>query len=64
MTLTTAANPFIVRLIRSKLRQLTGRNYQINLEALDHESLRELMRAVSDCEYEQDNMRRKALNPW
>jgi hypothetical protein len=42
----------LIHSIRARLQQATGREYQIKLESLDVQSLRELLRAVQDLDHE------------
>lgn len=55
----------MIALIRRQMSHITGRTYRIKLEALDGESLRELVRLMRDVEHE----KRVAINharrmPW
>ena len=51
--------------IRYKLRQATGREYRINFEPLDVESLRELLRALDDAAHDKMSaVRRAQMMPW
>jgi hypothetical protein len=42
----------LIPLIRAEMRRFAGRDYQIALEQFDAKSLQELLRFLSDAEYE------------
>lgn len=51
--------------IRAETMRLSGRRYQIDLEALNVTSLRDLQRLLRDLETEKDNAVSQArLFPW
>jgi hypothetical protein len=55
----------IVRWFDATMATTIGRRYRIDLEALDHQSLRELQRLVRDLVEEKEEAERKArLMPW
>jgi len=59
------AIPVLITRVRAEVRRASGRDYRINLEALDAESLRELLRLLRDLEGEKRNATRRAqLTPW
>lgn len=57
--------PQLVRSVKAEMMRATSRDYRINLEALDPESLREMLRFLRDIEHEKRMAARKAqLQPW
>jgi hypothetical protein len=51
--------------LRAETAQATGRRYQIALDALDVQSLRELVRLIRDLEHEkQAAVNRARMMPW
>lgn len=55
----------LINWIRAETMRLSGRRYQIDLEALDITSLRDLQRLLRDLETEKDYAVRQArLFPW
>ena len=55
----------LIEWIRAEMMRLSGRRYQIDLEALDIKSLRDLQRLLLDLETEKDNAVRQArIFPW
>ena len=64
---TPASDRLKAQLIRHLCAELgrTGRRYLIDLDALDVESLRELLRLLKDLDQDKDAAVRKArLEPW
>jgi hypothetical protein len=57
--------PQLIRWLQAELSRLTGRRYQIDLEALDVQSLRELQRLLRDLDYEKRVAANRArIMPW
>jgi hypothetical protein len=55
----------LIAWLQGELRRTTGRQYRIDLEALDVESLRELQRALRDLDSEKRTAANRArLMPW
>lgn len=55
----------LVRQVEAALARATGRRYQIKVEALDAQSLRELLRLLADLDYEQRAaVTRARREPW
>jgi len=51
--------------VRGEMRRATGRDYRVNLEALDAESLREMLRFMRDIEHEKRiAINRARTQPW
>jgi hypothetical protein len=55
----------LAQILKSEIRQVTGRAYRIDYDKLDQESLQELLRMLRDIDYD----KRAALNrartqPW
>ena len=46
--------------VRAELSRLTGKRYAVHLDALDDDSVRELLRFVRDAAYEKGKARRQA----
>lgn len=55
----------MARAIRAEMRRATSRDYKIQLEALDAESLREMQRFLRDIEHEKlTAVNRARTQPW
>lgn len=55
----------LVRQLQAEIGRRTGRRYRIRFDALDEESLRELLRLLRNLEQEQDAaVSRARLLPW
>lgn len=55
----------LIRWLESELQRRTGRRYQIDFDALDAHSLREMQRLIRDMEHEQRLAANRArLQPW
>lgn len=55
----------LVDRLTSGIGRATGRRYQIDLDALDEPSLKELARLLRDLAYEKSSaVRRARLSPW
>ena len=51
--------------LRAEIQRATGRRYQVDLDALDQESLRELRRLLRDLEDERRRAVQQArMTPW
>jgi hypothetical protein len=60
-----AEGPRLVALIGAEIRQQTGRQYRINLEALDVQSLRALLRLLQNLAHEKRSAATRArMVPW
>ena len=55
----------LIEWLRAETARATGRRYQIDLDALDVQSLRELVRLVRDLEHEKHAaVNRARMTPW
>ena len=55
----------LIEWLRAELARATGRRYQIDLDALDVQSLRELVRLIRDLDHEkQAAVNRARMMPW
>jgi hypothetical protein len=68
MSAPTTPDPMKARVIaqiRGEIGRQTGRQYQIDLDALDIDSLRELLRLLRDLDNEKTAaVKRAQSNPW
>lgn len=55
----------LIEWLRAETARATGRRYQIDFDALDVQSLRELVRLVRDLEHEKHAaVNRARMTPW
>ena len=55
----------LIEWLRAETAQATGRRYQIDFDALDVQSLRELVRLIRDLDHEkQAAVNRARMMPW
>lgn len=55
----------LIECLRAETARATGRRYQIDFDALDVQSLRELVRLIRDLEHDkQAAVNRARLMPW
>lgn len=51
--------------VRAEMSRLTGKRYTLDLDAMDDDSLRELVRFVRDAVHEKTRARQQAIRePW
>jgi len=55
----------LIEWLRAETARVTGRRYQVDLDALDVQSLRELVRLIRDLDHEkQSAVKRARMMPW
>ena len=55
----------LIKWLRDETARATGRRYQINFDALDVQSLRELVRLIRDLDHEKHAaVNRARMMPW
>lgn len=55
----------LARWVRAEMRRTTSRDYRINLEALDPQSLQEMLRFLHDVDHEKRMaVNRASTQPW
>ena len=55
----------LIHAVRAQMRYATGRDYRIDLDAMDTTTLRELIRLLRDLDYDKRSaVNRARIMPW